>query len=186
MFQYKPQDTDYIDVANMTHEVTSTKLHSTCTLCTGAFSPHVPSLSPSGSAPLSGPLHQTHQTDDHLSIVPASADRRPREGQQFPKNFLLTNPITIPDLANYTMEQQTPQEFILEAFADPASVRDVVRGIKPHSSNHMPRDRHRCCRLSTYHHHSLVHPSIHPPSSTKLNPHIPHPPLRSPHRSAYL
>ncbi|KAI2626727.1 DUF1649-domain-containing protein [Hypoxylon sp. NC1633] len=27
------------------------------------------------------------------------------------------------------MEQQTPQEFILEAFADPASVRDVVRGI---------------------------------------------------------
>ncbi|KAI0014207.1 DUF1649-domain-containing protein [Xylariaceae sp. FL0662B] len=27
------------------------------------------------------------------------------------------------------MEQHTPQEFILEAFADPASVRDVVRGI---------------------------------------------------------
>ncbi|KAL7626559.1 hypothetical protein AAE478_003331 [Parahypoxylon ruwenzoriense] len=27
------------------------------------------------------------------------------------------------------MEHQTPQEFILEAFADPASVRDVVRGI---------------------------------------------------------
>ncbi|XXG96449.1 Forkhead transcription factor [Hypoxylon texense] len=27
------------------------------------------------------------------------------------------------------MEQQAPQEFILEAFADPASVRDVVRGI---------------------------------------------------------
>ncbi|KAI0180816.1 DUF1649-domain-containing protein [Hypoxylon sp. FL1284] len=27
------------------------------------------------------------------------------------------------------MEQQVPQEFILEAFADPASVRDVVRGI---------------------------------------------------------
>ncbi|KAF2968500.1 hypothetical protein GQX73_g5123 [Xylaria multiplex] len=27
------------------------------------------------------------------------------------------------------MEQQSPQEFILEAFADPASVRDVVRGI---------------------------------------------------------
>ncbi|KAH9884439.1 DUF1649-domain-containing protein [Xylariomycetidae sp. FL2044] len=27
------------------------------------------------------------------------------------------------------MEQQKPQEFILEAFADPASVRDVVRGI---------------------------------------------------------
>ncbi|KAI2639642.1 DUF1649-domain-containing protein [Hypomontagnella submonticulosa] len=27
------------------------------------------------------------------------------------------------------MEKQTPQEFILEAFADPASVRDVVRGI---------------------------------------------------------
>jgi len=27
------------------------------------------------------------------------------------------------------MEQQAPQEFILEAFADPSSVRDVVRGI---------------------------------------------------------
>ncbi|KAI1187105.1 DUF1649-domain-containing protein [Nemania serpens] len=27
------------------------------------------------------------------------------------------------------MERQVPQEFILEAFADPASVRDVVRGI---------------------------------------------------------
>lgn len=27
------------------------------------------------------------------------------------------------------MEQQSPQEFILEAFADPASVRDVVRAI---------------------------------------------------------
>ncbi|KAI0480440.1 DUF1649-domain-containing protein [Xylariaceae sp. FL0804] len=27
------------------------------------------------------------------------------------------------------MEQQNPQEFILEAFTDPASVRDVVRGI---------------------------------------------------------
>ncbi|KAI1469572.1 DUF1649-domain-containing protein [Daldinia caldariorum] len=27
------------------------------------------------------------------------------------------------------MDQQKPQEFILEAFADPASVRDVVRGI---------------------------------------------------------
>ncbi|KAI1479027.1 hypothetical protein K445DRAFT_265135 [Daldinia sp. EC12] len=27
------------------------------------------------------------------------------------------------------MEQQKPQEFILEAFADPSSVRDVVRGI---------------------------------------------------------
>ncbi|KAI0122173.1 DUF1649-domain-containing protein [Daldinia grandis] len=27
------------------------------------------------------------------------------------------------------MEQQTPQEFTLEAFADPASIRDVVRGI---------------------------------------------------------
>ncbi|KXJ94223.1 autophagy-related protein [Microdochium bolleyi] len=27
------------------------------------------------------------------------------------------------------MEQQVPQEFILEAFADPSSVRDVVRGI---------------------------------------------------------
>ncbi|KAI8952378.1 DUF1649-domain-containing protein [Xylaria longipes] len=30
---------------------------------------------------------------------------------------------------NYSMENQRPQEFILEAFADPASVRDVVRGI---------------------------------------------------------
>lgn len=28
----------------------------------------------------------------------------------------------------HTMEQQRPQEFILEAFADPGSVRDVVRG----------------------------------------------------------
>ena len=26
------------------------------------------------------------------------------------------------------MDSQTPQEFILEAFADPASVRDVVKG----------------------------------------------------------
>ncbi|KAI1633220.1 DUF1649-domain-containing protein [Biscogniauxia mediterranea] len=30
---------------------------------------------------------------------------------------------------NLKMEPQRPQEFILEAFADPASVRDVVRGI---------------------------------------------------------
>ncbi|ORY69935.1 DUF1649 domain protein [Pseudomassariella vexata] len=31
--------------------------------------------------------------------------------------------------AVFSMEQQQPQEFILEAFADPASVRDVVRAI---------------------------------------------------------
>ncbi|KAI0540819.1 DUF1649-domain-containing protein [Xylaria digitata] len=39
-----------------------------------------------------------------------------------------TLPRTKPTL-EYSMEQQRPQEFILEAFADPASVRDVVRGI---------------------------------------------------------
>ncbi|KAI1397080.1 DUF1649-domain-containing protein [Hypoxylon fuscum] len=32
-------------------------------------------------------------------------------------------------MSSITMEQHAPQEFILEAFADPASVRDVVRAI---------------------------------------------------------
>ncbi|KAI0393687.1 DUF1649-domain-containing protein [Xylariaceae sp. FL0594] len=34
-----------------------------------------------------------------------------------------------PRLETLNMEQRRPQEFILEAFADPTSVRDVVRGI---------------------------------------------------------
>ncbi|KAI0901935.1 DUF1649-domain-containing protein [Annulohypoxylon nitens] len=56
---------------------------------------------------------------------------RPREGHPYPlPNFGIfhkqsrTNPTPY-----HAMDQQTPQEFILEAFADPASVRDVVRGI---------------------------------------------------------
>ncbi|KAI1331179.1 DUF1649-domain-containing protein [Xylariaceae sp. FL0255] len=38
------------------------------------------------------------------------------------------HPFTSP-IHTHSMEQQNPQEFLLEAFADPASVRDVVRGI---------------------------------------------------------
>ncbi|KAI1106887.1 DUF1649-domain-containing protein [Jackrogersella minutella] len=50
---------------------------------------------------------------------------RPREGR--PPNFHKQSRIN--PVPYHTMEQQTPREFILEAFADPASVRDVVRGI---------------------------------------------------------
>ncbi|KAI1212217.1 DUF1649-domain-containing protein [Annulohypoxylon truncatum] len=53
---------------------------------------------------------------------------RPREGHLYPPPNFHKQPRTNP-APYYAMDQQTPQEFILEAFADPASVRDVVRGI---------------------------------------------------------
>jgi len=44
-------------------------------------------------------------------------------------NWKLHNIVAyLPDIPRATMEQRGPPEFILEAFADPASVKDVVKG----------------------------------------------------------
>lgn len=54
---------------------------------------------------------------------PKRSQRPSSRSSIHPRN--LPRPNSTPE---YSMERQIPQEFILEAFADPASVRDVVRG----------------------------------------------------------
>lgn len=46
----------------------------------------------------------------------------------------LHNPNERPRMGSDTMEQRTPPEFMLDAFADPNSVRDVVKGSSTTSS----------------------------------------------------